>query len=64
MRIHYQDNRVAACDSYEVGTRDGPWTNRLKLCLDGVQHRETSDGSVVGWRKLLGNDASCSIIVQ
>jgi hypothetical protein len=54
---HYQDNRVAGRDSDEVGTRDGLWTNQLKLGLDGVQHRETSDGSVVGYCKLLRNEA-------
>jgi hypothetical protein len=30
---HYQDNRVAGRDSDEVGTRDGLWTNQLKLGL-------------------------------
>jgi hypothetical protein len=55
MRIHYQGNRVPGRDSDDICTRNGLWTNRLKRCLDSVQHVETSYGIVVGNSKLLGN---------
>ncbi len=58
MRIHYQDNSVPGRDIDDICTRDGLWTNRLKLLLDSVQHVETSYGIVVGKSKLLGSKRS------
>jgi len=56
------NSRVTRSDGHNVGARDGLRASGLQLGFDVVDHVQTSDGILIGYRKLLGiSSTGCAV---